>query len=282
MEPRVFSTWCPAAIAMIGKLPGTLADRSIAIALSRKRPDEKVDRFRHRKTANLDRLARMIARWVADNIDALREADPEVPVSMFNRQADNWEPLLAIADRAGSEWPARARAIAAGVADVEDDSSVELLTDIRDVFEERGSDSIQSAVLTNALVAMEGHPWAEYGRSGKPLSTNALARRLSRFKIRPQIIRLGTEVAKGYWTKQFEDAFARYCTPNPPSGAPQPLHPLQPAETQGFRAETQPLQGNGCNGCESAQNPRETANVTVVTVGNPKEGKSTSERRFKL
>lgn len=30
-EPRRFSTWAPKAIAMIGKLPGTLADRSIRI-----------------------------------------------------------------------------------------------------------------------------------------------------------------------------------------------------------------------------------------------------------
>src|ERR1700704_4824442 len=37
-EPREFSTFSPAAIAMIGNLPGTLADRSIPITLKRKRP----------------------------------------------------------------------------------------------------------------------------------------------------------------------------------------------------------------------------------------------------
>ena len=41
-EPRQFSTWAPLAIAMIGNLPGTLADRSIVLPMRRKRRDEKV------------------------------------------------------------------------------------------------------------------------------------------------------------------------------------------------------------------------------------------------
>jgi uncharacterized protein DUF3631 len=225
----------------------------------------------------------MSARWAADNIDELREADPEIPASMFNRQADNWEPLLAIADRAGGEWPARARAIAAGIADTEDDSSVELLTDIRDVF--GAKTEIKSADLTNALVAMEGHSWAEYGRSGKPLSANTLARRLGRFKIKTTDIRFDDGVFKGYGAKQFEDAFARYCAPKPPSGAPNPQHPRQPAETQGFWAETQPQQDDGCCGLESSLTPCEITDVAAVAVvepQEPQERESTSSRRVKL
>ena len=44
MEVREFSTFAPAAIAMIGHLPGTLADRSVAIALKRKREEEATPR----------------------------------------------------------------------------------------------------------------------------------------------------------------------------------------------------------------------------------------------
>ena len=29
-----------------------------------------------------------------------------MPAGVFNRAADNWRPLLAIADAAGGEWPA--------------------------------------------------------------------------------------------------------------------------------------------------------------------------------
>ena len=42
-EPRRFSTWCAKAIAIIGELPGTLADRAIEIPLKRKLPGEKVE-----------------------------------------------------------------------------------------------------------------------------------------------------------------------------------------------------------------------------------------------
>jgi hypothetical protein len=41
-EPRLFSTWAPAAIAMIGRLPDTLNDRSIVINLRRRKADERV------------------------------------------------------------------------------------------------------------------------------------------------------------------------------------------------------------------------------------------------
>jgi hypothetical protein len=119
MEVREFSTFAPAAIAMIGHLPGTLADRSIAISLKRKRADEPVDSFRYDRTQELDQLARMCARWAADNIERLRAADPAVPANLYNRAADNWRPLLAIADAAGGEWPRRAREIAAATVDAD-------------------------------------------------------------------------------------------------------------------------------------------------------------------
>ena len=45
-EPRQFATWCAKAIAKIGKLTGTLHDRSIEIAMRRKKAEEKVERLR--------------------------------------------------------------------------------------------------------------------------------------------------------------------------------------------------------------------------------------------
>src|SRR5439155_12893052 len=152
--------------AMIGNLPGTLADLSISITLKRKRPDEVVENFRHDRTEDLDQLARMCARWAGDNIGRLRGADPTVPANLYNRAADNWRPLLALADAAGGAWPERARAIAAQTVDADQAKRVGLLADIRDVFQARGIDRIKSADLAAALVAIEGHPWAEHGRSG--------------------------------------------------------------------------------------------------------------------
>ena len=108
-EPRIFSTYSPCAIALIGKLPGTLADRSVPVDLRRRRPDEAVEAFRFDRTGRLDQLARKAARWAIDHSDHVRGADPDMPAGIFNRAADNWRPLLAIADAAGGEWPRRAR-----------------------------------------------------------------------------------------------------------------------------------------------------------------------------
>ena len=38
---RRFSTWAPAAIAMIGRLPDTLEDRSVSVSLRRRKPTGK-------------------------------------------------------------------------------------------------------------------------------------------------------------------------------------------------------------------------------------------------
>ena len=100
-EPRSFSTYSACAIALIGRLPATLADRSVPIELRRRRPDEPIEPFRFDRTDHLDQLARKAARWALDNADRIRDADPVMPAGVFNRVADNWRPLLAIADAAG-------------------------------------------------------------------------------------------------------------------------------------------------------------------------------------
>src|SRR4029077_15775461 len=60
-EPRSFSTYSASAIALIGKLPATLTDRSVPIELRRRRPDEPIQAFRFDQTEHLDQLARKAA-----------------------------------------------------------------------------------------------------------------------------------------------------------------------------------------------------------------------------
>ena len=216
-EPRSFSTYSAYAIALIGRLPATLADRSVAIELRRRRADEPIEPFRFDRTGHLDQLARKAARWAADNADRIQGADPDMPAGVFNRVADNWRPLLAIADAAGGEWPARARRAVqcAGASATGDDQSVRvlLLADIRAHFAERTVDRVSSNELVAALMAIEGRPWAEW-KAGKPLSANGLARLLAPFGIAPATIRTATGTPKGYQLTQFEDAFARYLQGN--------------------------------------------------------------------
>ena len=98
--------------AGIGALPGTLADRSIRAELQRKKPDEHVTGFRSDRIDHLRILARQMVRWLDDNEEVLRSAEPAMPPSMHNRKADNWRPLLSIADAAGGDWPECARTAA--------------------------------------------------------------------------------------------------------------------------------------------------------------------------
>ena len=59
-------------------------------------------------------------------------------------------------------------------------------------------DRISSGDLVEALVAIEGRPWAELGKSRKPLTQNGLARRLKPLGITSENIRIGDKVPKGY------------------------------------------------------------------------------------
>ncbi len=136
-EPQAFSTWCPMLLAGIGKLPDTVADRSIFIEMKRKRPDEKVMPLRAGDGLELWDLGRKAARWAADNLDALRRARPGMPAQLNDRAADAWSPLLAIADLADGTWADRTRQTASELMAKGDDQGsarVTLLADIRDAF----------------------------------------------------------------------------------------------------------------------------------------------------
>ena len=90
-----------------GRLPGTLPSRSIIIRLERASKDEKPKRFDLRHVQHEVELCRKLARWIADNRVAIAACDPVLPEAAFNRVADNWRPLFAIAEVAGGEWPQR-------------------------------------------------------------------------------------------------------------------------------------------------------------------------------
>ncbi len=212
-EPRKFTTWCALAIAAIGSLPDTLEDRSIAIPMRRRRHDEKVERLRSDRTGHLAVLASKIARWVIDNEIALGASDPETPGDLNDRAADNWRPLIAIADRAGGGWPQRTRRAAillsgSGTDDA-DSNRAKLLADIRSIFVDLDAEWLPTTALLGKLVVREDRPWSDY-RNGKALNANGLATLLRPYGIRPKVARDGTATLRGYHQEDFADAFCRY------------------------------------------------------------------------
>ena len=217
-EPRRFNTHCPACIAMIGKPPATLADRSILIPMRRKAVSEHAQRLRRQDRAYLNQLARKMARWIEDHRIALQAADPVIPDRLNDRAADNWRPLLAIADALGGEWPQRARhaalLLARSAAADDDDIGTALLADIRALFDWAGEDRLPSRRMLDKLIEHEEGPWADLLK-GRALTLPHLARLLKPFGVRPRTIRYGAETVKGYTRADFEDAFARYLPPQP-------------------------------------------------------------------
>jgi hypothetical protein len=216
-EPRAFGVFAPAAIAAIGNLPGTIEDRAIPVRMKRATRAERPEPLRTAAEAEGVELARRCARWVTDHITLLRDADPALPASLFNRVADNWRPLFAIAEAAGGNWTARltkaAEALAADDMDVEG-RGARLLADVRAIFMQRAADGsdpdkISSATLCAALAADPSSPWADY-RNGKALGQAQLARLLRPFGIVPHTVRIEGETPKGYEFKSFEEAWSRY------------------------------------------------------------------------
>ena len=216
-EPRAFSTWCPTAIAAIGSLPDTIEDRSIPISLKRRRPKETVQRFRFDQAPELIELCRKASRWQHDNRTVLQDADPSMPAELHDRAADNWRPLVAIADLAGEGWAevARQAAVALSVSSSTEAENLthRLLSDIREIFAEKNVKCIGSEDLAAELSNISGSPWITLNR-GKAVDSGWIAKKLRLFSIRPGTVRISTErTAKGYKLEQFTDAFERYLPP---------------------------------------------------------------------
>ena len=287
-EPRAFDNFAAVAFASIGKLLDTLTDRSIVIDLKRRKRSEQVKRrFRFDRVDHLTELARKAMRWVTDHGERVTAIDPDMPDSIFDRAADNWRPLLAIADAVGGKWPERARKVAVEICGVEDDDEsarLELaLGDIRGIFERRKvddppwADRISSAGLIEQMVEIVPRPWAEYGKGGKPISPNKLARLLKPLDIAPQVVRIGEATPSGYYRRQFEDAWERHLAPIEglsPSGGSTNLNSLNNADGIG----TSELFSNLNNGpdvevSKSRRNAATTGIVEAVEVGKGGLGK---------
>jgi putative DNA primase/helicase len=214
-EPRMFDTFCLAAFARNGRIPDDLEQRSIIIELQRRLPGERLDVLRDDRADDLNNLARMCSRWSDDYVDDISGIEPDMGC-LINRTADNWRPLFTIADLIGLDWPARIREVARIMIGTEPDSDDSvLLADIKIGFEAKDVDRLSSEEICEALIATEGRPWAEYGKTGKPISKNQLAKRLKRFKIVPDTIRIGGTTAKGYYRRQFQEAWDRYLSSTP-------------------------------------------------------------------
>ena len=216
-QPRRFSTFSPLAIAAIGVLPLPIMHRSIVVHMERS--TRELRRFDENDQA-VNEAYRMIRAWARD---AQLQYDPKLPKELRNRPADNWRPLISIADSFGPTWGAKAReaAIEFSRAHHDEDAAIVLLADIRTIFNDLGIDRISSAKLVAELVGMDDALWADWrglrdDQQPRRLSQGALAQLLAPFGIRPRTIwprrrNQKTKSRKGYLRSQFTRAWQSYC-----------------------------------------------------------------------
>jgi hypothetical protein len=218
--PTVFRTFAPVAIAAIGDIPGTVADRSIPIAMRRRAAGETAVKLRAPGArVHLRELARKLARWSRDGADKL-SSNVDIPATFGDREGDICIPLLSIAEAAGGHWPARARDKLTTLFGIRRDTEaneevlVLLLRDVRDRFDSLGAARLPSQGIVDYLKTLEGRPWPEY-RRGQPITTNQLAALLRPLLIVPTTLRLpgSPSPAKGYYRDAWQDAWDRYLGP---------------------------------------------------------------------
>jgi hypothetical protein len=206
----IFEVFGPKIIALIGQVPDALDDRSIKIGLQRKLANQTVVPLTKESLLELRRLGDRLAGWTNANIDQLAAAEPVIPPSLVNRAADNWRPLLAVAEVAAGDWPQKAGAIATmASAGYGNAPEIILLADLRMIFAGAMTDRMATGTIIMALVAIDGRPWAEW-RGGQPIKPHQLASMLRTWRIFPRTLRFSSGLAKGYLRADFEAVFLRY------------------------------------------------------------------------
>ncbi|MER6503216.1 DUF3631 domain-containing protein [Streptomyces sp. NPDC001455] len=232
-----FPSYCAVAMAGLGSLPDTILTRSVIIRMRRRAWNEKVEPYRlgtHEKQGHA--LRDRLAAWADQVRDQVRESWPEMPDGIADRPADVWEPLLAVADAAGGDWPQRARAaclelVKASQADDKASLGIRLLADLRDHVL-IGVDKLPTIAILDRLNALDDAPWADL--DGKPLDSRRLSKMLREYRttkddpIVSRNIRTNGGILKGYYAEDLNDAWTRYCPP-PSQNSATSATPLQPS-----------------------------------------------------
>ena len=216
VETEEIPAYCAVALAGLGGLPDTLLSRSVVVRMRRRAPGERVEPYRRREHAPTGHgLRDRLAAWADTVLGKVTGAWPAIPDGIADRDADIWEPLLAVADVAGGHWPKRARVAAVAlVADSKESTpslGIRLLVDLHTVF--GVADVMSTESILAALHKLDEAPWADL--RGLPLNARGLAGRLRQYGVKSADVRLGEWNGKGYKREDLWDAWSRYL-PSPP------------------------------------------------------------------
>jgi hypothetical protein len=197
-----YSCWCPKVVAMIGKVPDTIADRSIVVHLTRKLIDEICAPLHELNPAVIKSKC---ARFALDERQKIAQFEKIRGEGLNDRAADTFDPLYVIARLAGVQWVSKLHAAALGLSPAGSKSSAaELLLEIYAMLVVTGRKKIFTRSLAEIL--------REESAVLKDSAINELkiSDLLRPYGIKPSLIRMGKQVARGYTREDFSEALARY------------------------------------------------------------------------
>jgi hypothetical protein len=271
-DVRAFDVYCPKATAGLNELPGTLAHRSIPIAMQPPLPtDVYEDLDPEEAEQQADILKQNLVSWADESQDFLR--DPQLKPARCDdldaRGNEIWRILLRIADQAGGDWPERARTAAVelsgrGRQHRDASTTVRLLGHIRDLFPD---ERMFCATIAEALNADDQLPYGGWS-DGKGITTRELGKKLAPYGVIAKTIRIGEKRAYGYERTQFEEPWSRYL----PGNALPNRDTVTTSMVEPDSAETKPGQTRVVTVSEDGASPHGQRDVTVVTVSRPEYG----------
>lgn len=262
--PTPFTTFCPKAVASIGDLPETAMDRAIIIRLRRKLRTETTERLRK---FDCPELRQQCVRWAADHAAILQDASPSLPEVLNDRQQDIWEPLLAIADQVGGDWPRILREAAVLIAGEQTDEGfgLMLLQDIDAIFADTGFDRIATSDLLERLNGLDERPWSTFAK-GQPLTAHRLARLLKPYDVLSQSVRSEKQTFKGYYRDNFTEAWDRYL---PAKGGFSKRNNVTTRTSIGENEGSESVTTDFCDGSKTTRIPNNDKGCDDVTVQKP-------------
>ncbi len=250
-----FNVFAAVALAGLGDLPDTVMTRAVVVRMRRRAPGEEVEPFRVRQHEGQGHAIRdRLSQWAAEHGADIGAAWPALPQGIVDRPAECWEPLLAIADAAGGDWPARARRACVEInrttAARGQSLGVRLLIDLRRLFDASGADALTTSDILARLCGevpygededgeqayLSDAPWRDL--KGAPLDERGLANLLRRYDARPTKIRASGPPRQGYRRTDLWDAWQRY--------APTPQEAEHPEQAEQMR-HAAPIR-SGCSG----------------------------------
>ena len=204
-HPTGFRVFAPIALAGLGRLPSTIADRSIHIQMQPPSSATSLPRWRLPDAeTRAEPVRSLLTLWAPESLERLGEAVPDIPDVLSDRKAEIWEPLFAIADMAEDGWSERARRSAlalTGSAPVPKDRQI--FVDIRDVCGELTEPRIRTEQLLHGLVNRGEGRWSS-------LTAKRLSMVLGRKGVRPGDLKVAGATLRGYDRHELLEVCSRY------------------------------------------------------------------------